>query len=97
MVHVIKDDILNPPLDEDSGVVVSEKDIYNQTLNFTVTNLGWKDDEFEPVTLIAKSVKEVIGRCTHIVDLSTPYLSLSIPLATSRNKREIEDANEILR
>jgi len=78
-------------------VVVSEEDMHDLTLNFVFTNLGWKYDDSEPVTIKAKPVKEVIGRSTHAVNLSVPDLSSSILVATSKNKGEIKEVDEILR
>ena len=71
-------------------MVVSKEDMHNSTLDFMYTNLVWKDDESEPMTIKTKPVKEAIGRSTHTVDLSTLDLSLSILATTSRNKGEIQ-------
>ncbi|XP_068469910.1 uncharacterized protein [Phaseolus vulgaris] len=87
---VMKDGLFNPPVDEESDVVVSEEDMHDPTLNSMLTNLGWKDDESEPVTIKAEPVKEATGRSIHTVDLSAPDLSSSIPAAASRNKGEIQ-------
>ncbi|XP_027920945.1 uncharacterized protein LOC114178977 isoform X1 [Vigna unguiculata] len=87
---VMKDKLLNAPVDEESDVVVSEEDMHDPTLNSILTNLGWKDDESEPVTLKAEPVKEATDRSAHTMDLSAPDLSSSIPAAASRNKGEIQ-------
>ncbi|XP_014509199.1 uncharacterized protein LOC106768523 isoform X2 [Vigna radiata var. radiata] len=87
---VMKDKLFNPPDDEESDVVVSEEDMHDPTLNSILTDLGWKDDESEPVTVKAEPVKEAAGRSTHTMDLSVPDLSSSIPATASRNKGEIQ-------
>ncbi|XP_047174045.1 uncharacterized protein LOC124841760 [Vigna umbellata] len=87
---VMEDKLFNPPVDEESDVVVSEEDMHDPTLNSILTNLGWKDDESEPVTVKAEPVKEATGRSTHTMDLSVPDLSSSIPATASRNKGEIQ-------
>ncbi|KAK7368912.1 hypothetical protein VNO80_10945 [Phaseolus coccineus] len=87
---VMKDGLFNPPVDEESDVVVSEEDMHDPTLNSMLTNLGWKDDESEPVTTKTEPVKEATGSSTHTMDLSAPDLSSSIPATASRNKGEIQ-------
>jgi len=88
---VMKDGLFNPPADEESDVVVSEEDMHDLTLNSMLSNLGWKDDEFEPVTIKAETVKEATSRSTHTVDSSAASkLSSSIPATPSRNKGEIQ-------
>jgi len=84
MAHVMKDGIFNPLVDEKSGVIVLEEDMHDLTLNFMFTNLGWKDDESEPMTIKAELVKEAIGRSIHTMDLSRPDLFSSIPVRTSK-------------
>jgi len=61
------------------------------------------------MTIKAEPIKEVIGRFTHTINLSTPDLSSSMSATTSRNKVEIqrellfrckgkiEDVSEILK
>jgi len=66
-------------------------------MNFMFTNLEGKDDESKPMTIKAEPIKEVIGRSKHTMDLSAHDLSSSILIATSRNKRETEEVDEILR
>jgi len=73
--HLLKDGLFNPPVDKESDVAVSKEDMHDQTLNSIVTNLGWKNDEFELVTIKAKLVKEAIGKSKLIVDSVAPDLS----------------------
>ncbi|CAJ1936258.1 unnamed protein product [Sphenostylis stenocarpa] len=87
---VIKGGLFNPPVDEERDVVVSEEDMHDPTLNSMLTNLGWKDDESEPVTIKPEPVKESTGRSTHNVDLSAHDSSSGIPVTASRNKGEIQ-------
>jgi len=77
--------LFNPRFNVESDRIVSKEDMHNPTLNSMFTNLKWKDDECEPVTISVKLVKETINRSTHVMDLSMPNLSSSI----LRSKREI--------
>jgi len=51
MAHLMKDEIFNPSLDEESDVVVSEEDMHDPSLNLMFTDLWWKDDESKPMTI----------------------------------------------
>ncbi|KAK7400445.1 hypothetical protein VNO78_11653 [Psophocarpus tetragonolobus] len=85
---VMKDGLFNPPVDEERDVVVSEEDMLDPTLNSMLTNLGWKDDASEPVTM--KEVNQATGRPTHTVDLSALDSSSGIPATTLRSRGEIQ-------
>ncbi|TKY59379.1 Vacuolar protein sorting-associated protein 27 [Spatholobus suberectus] len=87
---VMKGGLFNPPVDGERGVVVSEEDMCDPTLNSILTNLGWKDDESEPVTIKEETVKEATGRSTHTVDLSALDSSSGIHATSSRSKGEMQ-------
>jgi len=78
----MKDKLFNPQIDEDSDMIVLGEDMYNPILNSMLNNLGWKDDEYDPMTIKAEVVKKAIGSSTHITNLSTSDLSSTIPIAT---------------
>ncbi|KAL2343916.1 hypothetical protein Fmac_005201 [Flemingia macrophylla] len=88
--NVVNDGLFNPPVDEERDVVVSEEDMHDPALNSMLTNLGWKDDESEPVTVKEEPVKETTGRSKHTVDLSAFDSSSGIPATASRSKGEIQ-------
>ncbi|KAG4999433.1 hypothetical protein JHK87_020505 [Glycine soja] len=85
---VTKDGLFNPPVDEERYMVVSEEDLHDPTLNSMLTNLGWKDDEFESVAIKEDPVKEATA--THTVDLSAHDSSSGIPATASRSEGEIQ-------
>lgn len=89
-----KKELFNPPVDtpvdEERDVVVSEEDMHDPALNSMLTNLGWKDDEFEPVTIKEEPVKESNSRLKHTVDPSVLDSSSGIPATASRSKVEIQ-------
>ncbi|KAH1049892.1 hypothetical protein GLYMA_08G061700v4 [Glycine max] len=85
---VTKDGLFNPPVDEERYMAVSEEDLHDPTLNSMLTNLGWKDDEFESVAIKEDPVKEATA--THTVDLSAHDSSSGIPATASRSKGEIQ-------
>ncbi|RDX81946.1 Hepatocyte growth factor-regulated tyrosine kinase substrate, partial [Mucuna pruriens] len=87
---VRKDKLINSPIDEEGDVVVSEEDMHDPTLNSMLTNLGWKDDESESVTIKEEPIKEATGRSTHTVDLSALDSSSGIPATVLRSKGEIQ-------
>jgi len=63
-------------------------------LDSMLSNLRWKDDEFELLTIKSETIKSAIGRSRHTMDLSAPDFTLSIYATSLRNKGEIQ--NEIL-
>ncbi|XP_027346098.1 uncharacterized protein LOC113857950 isoform X2 [Abrus precatorius] len=87
---MMKDKLINPPVDEEKDVVVSEEDMHDPALNSMLTSLGWKDDESEPVTIKEAPVREATNRFTHTMDLSVHDSSLVIPATASRSKGEIQ-------
>ncbi|XP_061336420.1 uncharacterized protein LOC133283560 isoform X2 [Gastrolobium bilobum] len=90
---MMKDKLFNPPVEtavDEGDVVVSEEDMLDPALNSMLTNLGWKDDEFEPVSMKEEPVKEATSRFTRPVDLSVLDSSSGIPATASRNKGEIQ-------
>ncbi|KAL5162736.1 Vacuolar protein sorting-associated protein 27 [Glycine soja] len=87
---VMKDRLFNPPVDEERDMVVSEQDMHDPTLNSMLTNLGWKDDESEPMTIKEEPVKEATVRSKHTVDLSALDSSSGIPATALRSKGEIQ-------
>ena len=64
--------------------------MHDPTLYSMLTNLGWKDDESEPMTIKEEPVKEATVRCKHIVDLYALDSSLGIPTIALRCKGEIQ-------
>lgn len=104
---VMKDKLINPPVDEERDMVVSEEDMHDPTLNSMLTNLGWKDDESEPVTIKEEPVKETIGRSTHSGiaatasrskgEIQRELLALKRKALAFRRNGEIDEAEEILR
>ncbi|KAJ1376351.1 Tetratricopeptide-like helical domain superfamily [Sesbania bispinosa] len=89
-----KDELFNPPVatavDEERDVVVSDEDMHDPALNSMLTNLGWKDDEFEPVTIKEEPAKYNTSRFKQTVDLSVLDSSSGIPASASRSKGEIQ-------
>ncbi|XP_029124550.1 protein MLP1 homolog isoform X2 [Cajanus cajan] len=87
---VMKGGLFNPPVDEERDAVVSEEDMHDPVLNSMLTNLGWKDDESEPVTIKEEPVKEATGRSKNTVDLSSLDFSSGTPATALRSKVEIQ-------
>jgi len=85
----MKDRFFNRLIHEKIDVVVSEENMHDPTLNSMLINLGLKNDEFKPVTLKVELVKEVTGRFTHNVDLST--LNLFSCILTTVSKEQGRD------
>ena len=90
----MKDEIFNPPvetaIDEERNTLVSEEDMHDPALNSMLINLGWKNDEFEPVTMKEEPVKEATSRLTHTTDPSVHDSSSGILATASRSKGEIQ-------
>ncbi|XP_057421843.1 uncharacterized protein LOC130715743 [Lotus japonicus] len=87
---MMKGERFNPAVDEEKDVVVSEEDMQDPALNSMLTNLGWKDDKHEPVTIKEEPVTDATSRFKHTVDLSIRDYSSGIPATASRSKGEIQ-------
>jgi hypothetical protein len=85
-------------VDEDKDVVVSEEDMLDPALNSLLTNLGWKDDGFEPV-----KEEPVKGGTSSVTasrskgEIQRELLVLKRKALASRRNGEIEEADEILK
>ncbi|KAI5386331.1 uncharacterized protein LOC127100669 [Lathyrus oleraceus] len=101
--HVKKELFSSPvdtAVDEERDVVVSEEDMQDPTLNSMLTNLGWKDDGFEPMTIKEEPVKEATSTVTtsrNKGEIQKELLMLKRKALALRRKGEIEEADDILR
>ncbi|PNX92481.1 FYVE zinc finger protein [Trifolium pratense] len=85
-------------VDEERDVVVSEEDMLDPALNSLLTNLGWKDEGFEPVK--EEPVKEATSTITtsrNKGEIQRELLVLKRKALALRRKGEIEEADEILK
>ena len=90
---------VNVAVDEERDVVVSEEDMHDPALNSMLTNLGWKDEGFEPVT-IKEPIKEATSTVTtsrNKGEIQRELLALKRKALALRRKGEIEEADEILK
>ncbi|KAK7319567.1 hypothetical protein RJT34_04290 [Clitoria ternatea] len=97
---MMKNKLLNPPVDEEREVVVSEEDMHDPALNSLLTSLGWKDHESEPVTIKEEPIKEATSKSTALRskgEIQRELLALKRNALALRRKGEIEEAEEILR
>uniref|UniRef100_A0A6N2KYA3 Uncharacterized protein n=1 Tax=Salix viminalis TaxID=40686 RepID=A0A6N2KYA3_SALVM len=88
-----KDEIVRPINSEaEEGDVddIAEKDMHDPSLLSMLTNLGWKDDGVEAVTVQAKPSKQVLDHLVHSNDPSTIPPSSSISAARPRSKGEVQ-------
>lgn len=99
-----KKELFNSPVDvavdEERDVVVLEEDMHDPALNSMLTDLGWKDEEFEPVAIKEESVKEATSTVTtsrNKGEIQRELLALKRKALTLRRKGEIEEAEEILK
>lgn len=99
-----KKELFNSPVDvavdEERDMVVSEEDMHDPALNSMLTNLGWKDEGFEPVTIKEEPVKEATSTVTtsrNKGEIQRELLALKRKALALRRKGEIEEAEEILK
>ncbi|KAJ6767247.1 MYOSIN-11 [Salix purpurea] len=87
-----KDEIVRPinsAAEEGDVNDIAEKDMHDSSLLSMRTNLGWKDDGVEAVTVQPKPSKQVLDHLVHSTDPSIILLSFSISAARPRSKGEI--------
>ena len=88
-----KDEIVRPissAAEEGDVNDIAEKDMHDPSLLSMQTNLGWKDDGVEAVTVQPKPSKQVLDHLVHSTDPSIIPLSSSISAARPRSKGEIQ-------
>ncbi|KAL5054418.1 hypothetical protein RYX36_035100 [Vicia faba] len=100
----MKKELFNSPVDtavdEERDVDVSEEDMHDPTLNSMLTNLGWKDDGFEPVSIKEEPVKQATSTVMtkrNKGEIQKELLVLKRKALALRRKGEIEEADDILR
>ncbi|KAJ9152679.1 hypothetical protein P3X46_026221 [Hevea brasiliensis] len=87
------DDIIRPlksVVEDGDADDVTEKDMYDPAMVSMLKNLGWKDEEFEPVTAQGKLSKNVSGSSCHTADPFVIPSSSSTSAATPSSKAEIK-------
>lgn len=85
-----KDKAFKPPVEssEEEGDA-DEKDMYDPTLLSMLKNLGWKDEQLEPVTMEDRA-KQVAVNTLQKTDLSVIKSSSDSPVPAPRSKGEIQ-------
>ncbi|XVF27775.1 hypothetical protein REPUB_Repub14bG0137900 [Reevesia pubescens] len=83
-----------PPLkgavEEADGENVTENDMIDPALLSVLKNLGWKDEELEPVTMQEKYSKNVAHESLHFGHPSNTQPSSGISVSAPRSKGEIQ-------
>ncbi|XP_043689939.1 uncharacterized protein LOC122640757 isoform X2 [Telopea speciosissima] len=74
---------------------VTDQDMHDPALLSLLNNLGWKDDEIEPVRLPSRPVKQIVGHSEHITGPSETEAPFRIPTVGPR-KSKSEMQKELL-